>query len=60
MYFGEEFGCWQPAISVTIVSISWSAPDIEVPCECISHATACGHDRDSSEQKADEREAVDI
>ena len=37
-----------------------SAPDGELPCERISHATACGHDRDSRKQKADEREAVNI
>ena len=60
MYFGKEFGCWEPAISVTTVSMSASTLDNEVPCECISHATACGHDRDSSEQKANEREAVGI
>ena len=60
MYFGKELRCWQPAISVTTVNIFLSSPDSELPCECISHATACSHDRDSSEQKADEREAVNI
>ena len=59
MYFGKEFGRWEPAISVKTVSISASTQDNEIPCECISHAAACGHDRDSSEQKADEWEAVD-
>lgn len=59
VYFGKEFGCWQPAISVTTVSMFRSARDNEIPCECICHATACGHDRDCSEQKADEREAVE-
>ena len=60
MYVGEEIGCWQPAISVIMVSMFRSTPDIELPCKCISHATTRGHNRDSSEQKADEREAVDI
>lgn len=60
MNLGEESGCRKTAISV--IAISWKIQrafleKCNLPCKSISHATTGGHDGDSSEKKANKREA---
>lgn len=56
---GEEWGCRETAVTGVDVSICRLGKLLmdDIPCECIDHAAAGGHDSRGSEQDADEREA---
>jgi hypothetical protein len=55
----EEWGCRKTTVTRVDVSICRFGKLLmgDVPCECVDHAAAGGHDSRGGEQDADEREA---
>jgi hypothetical protein len=55
----EEWGCRETAVTGVDVSICRLGKLLmdDVPCKCVDHAAAGGHDSRGGEQDTDEREA---